>query len=387
VGGGTPQEREAAAQLFADADSRFVIDAATLAELATIECLEYLAGLSQVLVSTRTQDLIAQKLADVRVTRREGTAFQRDGQLGFSEFSDQDRAREIRYFEAIAGAIERHCEVLPAYGPDDISQVPAELRRVISSEEFSVVLLSMQENASLLSIDGRLRNIASMFGISGVWPQMVLMHALSKQEISGRDYSVACLKMFFANRSFISLGAFDLTMMAYQGEDWLDFGIRKFAKLIAEGEMEFDSALRVSMEFLGMLFRFGNCQFGVIGQLLGILVASLRRHKHSVKDLKLQVTELLTRSLGSFGTDHPDYIRRVVALTFAADVDAKSTLPLRVKVLKIASPPLVHVRKELPGVESTDNEISSSAESGTAQPGDSSGTGTSAAPDAPSEQI
>ncbi len=385
VGGGALQEREAAAQLLTDANARFVIDAATLTELATIDCLDFLAGVPQVLVTTRTRDLIAQKLANVRVTRREGTAFQQDGQLGFSEFSDRDRAREIRYFETISGAIERHCEVLPAYGPDDISQIPGELRRILSSEEFSVILLSLQEKAHLLSLDERLRNIAAIFGTRGVWPQVLLMHAMVKEEISRRDYSVACLKMFFANRSFISLGDVDLTMMAYQGENWLDFGIRKFAKLIAEGTIEFGSALNVSMQFLGTLFMSGNCHFGVISQLLAILVSGLKHHKHSVEDLKAQVGELLILSLGSFGTRNPEYIENVVAAAFATVSEAKSDLPLRVSVLKIASPPFIHIRKKLQGAVPADSELSPPPESAAVRPASSAGAGTSAAPDAHSE--
>ncbi|MDP3225267.1 MAG: hypothetical protein Q8M96_19205, partial [Rubrivivax sp.] len=257
-----------------------------------------------------------------------------------------------------------------------------ELHQALSGEEFSVILLSLQEKAHLLSVDGRLRNIAAMFGTRGAWPQLLLMHALLKREISARDYSVACLKMFFANRSFISLNDIDLTMLAYQGEVWLDFGIRKFAKLIAEGEIEFESALRVSMQFLGTLFRFGNCQFGVISQLLAILVAGLRKHKHSVKNLKAQVTELLTESLGLLGTRNLEYIEQVVAATFAAVINAKTDLPLCVSVLKIASPPLVHVRKELPGGAPTESEYSPPKESAAARPSGSARTSTSAAPDA-----
>lgn len=387
VGGGALQEREAAARLFADADSRFVIDAATLTDLGTIECLDCLECLPQVLVTTRTRDLIAHKLADLRVTRMEGTAFQRDGQLGFSEFGDKDRAKEIRYFEAIASAIERHCEVLPAYGPDGITQVPAELRRVLSGEEFSVVLLSIQERAHLLSVDGRLRNIAAMFGTRGAWPQALLMHAALKGEISARDYSVACLKMFFANRSFISLGDIDLVMLVYQGENWLDFGIRKFAKLIATGEIDFESALRVSMEFLGSLFRFGNCQLGVVSQLLSILVAGLKKHKHSGGDLKMRVNTLLTESLGPYGKRHPEYIQQIVNATFTAVSNAKSDLPLHVSILKIASPPLVYVRKELSSSISNDGELSSTTENPTAQASAFAGTGTSVATDTTREEI
>lgn len=387
VGGGSAQERDEAVNLIDSAGSKFVIDAVTLAELATVECLECLGGLGTVFVTTRTRDLIGHKLAELRTTQQEGMAFQRDGQLGFQEFSDQDRAREIRYFEAIADAIGRHCKVLPAYGLSDISHVPAELHRALSGEEFSVVLLSLQEGAHILSVDGRLRNLAAMVGIRGVWPQALLIHALLKQEIGAREYSVACLKMFFANRSFISLSEFDLTAMAHQGEHWFEFGIKKFAKLIADAAIDFESALRVSTQFLGTLFRSGNCQFGVISQLLTILVGGLRQHKHSVKDLKAQVTSLLTASLGSFGTRRSEYIKHVVATTFASDIGTKADLPLRVSVLKVASPPLVIVRKELPGKTPNDSETSPLTDSGTTRPSDSLGAVTSVDPDTQSKQV
>lgn len=385
VGGGMPQEREAAAQLLGDPDARFVIDAPTLAELATIECLDCLATLPQVLVTTRTRDLIARKLAEVRVSRHEGTAFEQDGQLGFVAFTDAQRVRQIQYFEAIVQAISRHCEVMPAYGPDDITKVPIELRRALSGEEYAVVLLGLQENAHVLSMDARLRNLAAMFGIRGAWPQVLLMRALEKHELGVRDYSVACLKMFFANRSFISLRDIDLTVMVHQGENWLDFGIRKFANLIAEGEIEFESALRVSMQFLGTLFRFGNCQLGVISQLLGLLVSGLKKHRHTVDDLQAQVTERLIESLGTFGERRAAHIEHVVALMFEA-VDRNPQRQLRVSVLKVASPPFVMVRKELPDATAVDVELSQPDKAADGKSGAAADV-TSAAPDSKSEGI
>lgn len=387
VGGGVLQEREAAGRLFAELDSRFVIDAATLAELATIECLDCLANLPQILVTTRTRDLITHKLANMRITRQQGTAFQQDGKLGFSEFRDQDRIREVRYFEAIVSAIDRYCDVLPAYGPNDISKVPAELHRMLSAEEFSVLLLCLQESAHFLTIDGRLRNIAALLGAQGVWPQALLLHTRLHGQISDRDYSVACLKMFLSNRSFISLGDIDLAMLAYQGENWLDSGIRKFAKHIAAGEIDFESALRVGMQFLGVLFRQGNCQLGVISQLLAILVAALRNHQHCVKDLRVHVQQLLATHLGPLSENHPEYLRLLVNTAFSAGSNAKIDLPLSVAILKIASPPLIIVRAESAGTVQTDSKLSPLTESPIAQTNNSTGVGTSAAIDARSEQI
>jgi tetratricopeptide (TPR) repeat protein len=381
VGGGVPQERDVVAQLLSDPASTFVIDAATLAELATIDCLDCLATVPLVLVTTRTRDLIYQKLADVAKSRRQGTAFQREGQLGFEEFTERDRVQEIKYFETIKASIERHCKVLPAYGPEDMSKVPAELRRLLSGEEFATVMLCLQENAHLLSLDGRLRTLAALLGTHGAWPQALLTHALARHAIGQRDYSVACLKMYFANRTFISLGDFDLVTMVHQGENWLEFGIRKFAKQIAESDIEFESAVRVSMEFLGKLFRIGNCQFGVICQLLDVLVSALKKHKQCGKDLEADIVERLTSSLGSFGERQAEYVRLAVAAMFVAGSKSQADVPLQVSVLKIASPPLVHVRKKVRDAPAIDKELSKWSADAATLPGGMIARGTSEAAD------
>ena len=100
-----------------------------------------------------------------------------------------------------------------------------------------------------------------------------------------------------------------------------------------------------------------------------------------------QVSVLLTLSLGSFGSRNSEYIEQVVDATFVAVMDAKAELPLRVSVLKIASPPLVHIRKKSPSTSPADSEFSSPTETAAMQTGGSMATGTSAAPDAQSEHI
>jgi tetratricopeptide (TPR) repeat protein len=387
VGGGSPHEREVAAQLLNVPKSAFVVDAATLTELATIDCLDTLALLPRVLVATSTLDLVALKLADARLSRKGGTAFAHEGKLGFSEFTDQQRAEQIRFFERMQQAIERYCKVLPAYGPDDLSNVPAEFRRVVSSEEFAVVMLCLQEGARLFCMDARLRNLAGLFGVPGVWPQVLLSHAVQEENLTMRDYSVACLKMFFANRSFISLGDTDMMFMTYQGEDWLAFGIKKFAHLIAEGDIEFNSAFHVGVGFLGGLFQAGNCQFGVISQLLGILISGLSRHRQRPADLRAQVTRAFTASLGNFGRDNASQVASVVHAAFAG-TEQGSDLELRASVLRISSPPTILVRKKARGKVVVDGEsaVADAVAKKAAAPG-TGGSGTSASPDCTAQEF
>jgi hypothetical protein len=89
----------------------------------------------------------------------------------------------------------------------------------------------------------------------------------------------------------------------------------------------------------------------------------------------------------AFALRQPAAGRGIVTSAFAAGIAAKVALPLRVSVLKIASPPLIYVRKKLSGAAPTDSELSPLTERTAAPLGDSAGAGTSAATGAQSEQV
>jgi hypothetical protein len=93
----------------------------------------------------------------------------------------------------------------------------------------------------------------------------------------------------------------------------------------------------------------------------------------------------LTEALGTFGQNNSDYIERVVNVTFAA-VDQTADIKLRVSVLKVASPPLVKVRKEVPGAAAADSE-SSQTDTATRKHDGFADEVTSASPDAQPEGL
>jgi hypothetical protein len=97
--------------------------------------------------------------------------------------------------------------------------------------------------------------------------------------MSRRDYSVACLKFFLSGRNFISLDATALLFAMYQGDTWTGSVVPAFQQHIAEDDVDFDSALKVVMDFLVGLATSGPRQFGFLVEATVLLIEGLAKHK------------------------------------------------------------------------------------------------------------
>jgi tetratricopeptide (TPR) repeat protein len=302
VSGGNRVELQAAIDRLSEPTGPYVVDAATLSELATVGVLSSLGTLANVYVSSATRDLVEAQLEEVTVGRSEGTAFLVDGRLAYKEFTTSDREREIQFLQSILAAIEAHCKVAPAYGTKEFAVLGDKVRPAVSAEEHAVLLLATEKRATLLSVDERLRSFAlGLFKIQGVWPQAFLASARSKGAISDQDYSLAVVKWLFANRTFISVTSQDLAMMAYQGTNWLRYGLTVVCKQFAQPDTEFASAVRVSIGFLQQLAS-GPCHFGPIIHVLEHLSEAHHRHRDCPKpfstNLAREVQGLFSKGSG-----------------------------------------------------------------------------------------
>jgi tetratricopeptide (TPR) repeat protein len=295
VSGGNPEERAQVIESLKSGKGPFLIDAATLVELGTLECLDVLTVVPGLLVASHTRDVLAAKLAEAQTERTEGTAFEQDGKLGFIEVTAEQRQREVHFLQAVVDAMRTHCQVVPAYGTDSLAPTARELERAISSEEFSAVLAAAEHGATLISLDARLRFVAAHLGIPGVWPQVLLMYARDIGKLPAMSYSLATIRQLFANRTFVSVGADDLALMAYQGTEWLKFGMSRFARHVALPETEFNSALRVSVEFLQRLATGGPCHFGAVCRIIQLVSEGLSRHKDAPSDLAMKLLNAVLR--------------------------------------------------------------------------------------------
>jgi tetratricopeptide (TPR) repeat protein len=342
VGSGNREEQKAALARLIEPTGVYVVDAATLAELALVDGLNLLGTLPSVFATSATRDIVEGHLNEVKQGRSEGTAFLHEGQLAYREFAEQDRAQEVAVLKAIADAIRAYCHVAPAYGTKDIAALANQVQGAVSAEEHAVLLLAAEKQATLLSVDVRLRSLAlGLFRLQGVWPQVFLAAARKRGVLSDDGYSLAVIKWFLANRSFISVSSNDLALMAYQGTSWLRYGIDVLAGHIASPNTEFESGARVSFGFLRLLTE-GPCHFGPVARMLERISEALHRHKNCPENY----AAVLTRAVhGTFANCSELEIRLLVqAVYIGADRarQPKAKRPLKdVQVLMCSNRPWI----------------------------------------------
>lgn len=374
VSGGNPDERAQVIEGLKSGKGPYLIDAATLVELGTLECLDVLTAVPGVLVASHTRDVLEAKLAEAQTDRTEGTAFEQDGKLGFVEVTAEQRQREIRFLRTVVDAMRKHCRVVPAYGTDSLSAIPRQLERAISTEEFSVLLAAAEYGATLISLDARLRFLAAHLGIPGVWPQALLMHARDLGMLSPMSYSLATIRQMFANRTFVSIASEDLAFMAYQGTEWLKFGISRFTRHLALPETEFNSAFRVSVEFLQRLVNEGPCHFGAVSRILELVAEGLFRHKDAPTNLGRRLLEEVLRAVSMDEGDRAleQFLRSAIEVGHMGAQKSHTGELKDVQVLMCSEPPWIAYVAGRPN--SNTNEVGLlAAAGGASKPDDNAG--------------
>jgi tetratricopeptide (TPR) repeat protein len=342
VGGGERAERQTAVDRLLQSEGVYILDGATLAELARIDGVNLLSLLPKVWVSSATRDLIEGRLEMALVGRTEGTAFIYEGELAFRERTDEDHAREVAILRKMAGAIKAHCEVAPAYGTKEFATLAKQAQGAISSEEHAVLLLAIEKQATLIAVDARLRSFASgIFGLHGVWPQALLEMAHERGVLTQSNYSHAVLKQFLANRSFVSVSSRDLQLMAYQGSSWLGYGMKVLDEYLASPGTEFHSAADVAFGFLQLLGE-GNCHFGPIVKLLERVGEASLRHKDCPKSYAITLAESAQKAFSGGNPTRKHLLALAVQRAGAASALPKKARSLDgVQVLMCSNPPMI----------------------------------------------
>lgn len=356
VSGGSPEQRAQAIEYLNSGQGPYLIDSATLAELGMLECLDVLNVLPKLLITSHTKNALEAKLAEAKVERTMGTAFEQDGKLGFVEVTTEQRQQEIRFLQTIVDSVKKHCRVVPSYGTDSLSPIAYQFEQVVSTEEFSLILSAAEHKATLISMDARLRAIANSLGILGVWPQVLLMYARDLGQLPAMSYSLATMRQLFANRTFISVASEDLAFMAYQGTDWLKFGMSRFTRYLALPETEFNSAFRVSVEFIQRLAYQGPCHFGAVIRILQLLAEGLSRHKDAPDDFRLSLFESVLRAIpmDNDAIGREQLLRVAIQEGFQAAQEPNTGELKDVQVLMCSEPPWIAYVAERPNDETGD---------------------------------
>jgi tetratricopeptide (TPR) repeat protein len=293
VGTGVVQERNDALVTLARTDASYVTDALTLTELVNLGASEMLAALPKIYISPVTMEVLEDNLRDAEEDKSAGTVMDLDGQLRFIEFNEKLKQVRISVATELVNIAKKYCIVQPAYGelipPAGVPQFVDKL----TEEERELLLLAKDHNSTLLTLDGRLRLLATAFaGINGVWPQALLMHCLSTGQITSSKSEEFTIKQFLSNRTFVSLTSNDLIWMVLQGDDYIQRGIQAFKQYSQSPETEFISLKRVTLEFLATMAKSGP-QIIAFGEFLVHIMEPLFRRKDCPVNFHNEVKEFV----------------------------------------------------------------------------------------------
>lgn len=302
---GTAPEREAALGLLNRADATYVIDALTIAELVHLGIPEVLGHLSKVLVSPVSKAALEELLRAAQVDRSVATSGEVDGKLAVFEHGASYHQRRIDFFSDVLAALDRYCEVRPAYGELGSEGELPRLVEVLEPEEVEILLLAKSTGATVITLDGRLRFLMEAVAqVPGVWPQALVMHCASKQLVESGKLVSATVRQFLTNRSYVSLGSSDLTWMVLQGGVYLQRGIQRFKTYLSSETYEFASTVNVAFGFLRQIGAL-RIQLGAFGELFEHLLEAALRHKHCPSGFLQTVIEFVDELTDSFNqTDH-----------------------------------------------------------------------------------
>lgn len=302
------------------AGSTWVIDLTLLTELATHGLLDVLGHLSRVYVSTYTHQALRAKIEAAAVFRKSGTLFSHEGQLGFHEESEEAHARELAFLEGIDVAISNFCTVVPAYGPVDPTPVLQRLRDVLDPQEHACLAICHEYQAGLLSLDGRLRQLAHVLDITSASPQMLLNGMVSQGVLSSVEYSCALIRMIIARRHFISVNSSNLIAMMDQGMVFAKAGINSLRQYLGLRGVLFGPAAGTILEFICKMFSTGRCTFVAMLELIKHLVEPLFRHAECPADFVERCQQVLSMRFPDFDDAHFACIQpQLVAAKAAAE--------------------------------------------------------------------
>lgn len=275
---GTKDQQEEAVNLLHRAEAEYVIDAATVMELASLDCLDALSTLPRIYISTKSMEMLEARLEMAKLDRSGGQMFDDNGTMRYVEYTAQDRDRKMAFIQGTVDAVRRYCEMLPAYGAEIMPSDFERAHEVLEDEEHAALLLTAEKGATLFTVDGRLAQFGLLAaGVKSVWPQEVLKYAKENKKLHPQQYQLAVIRMLLRNRSFVSLQADDLVFMCLQGGYALSEGLQRFKDYLSSSLTERVSALSIAFDFLALQIQ-QVIQLKAFAEILGHIAEATLRH-------------------------------------------------------------------------------------------------------------
>lgn len=252
IGIGTHEEREAAFKLLRSKTKRYVLDLLTIAELVQRKAFATaikVIGTPLVSQTLREHVLILQQLdTGLQAT---GSLSEEGGNLKLTETSEDYFFNRRKLLTEILVCIDQHCEVVPTYGPQQITSIHETIAHALDADTLDALYLAAEHSAVLVSEDGSLRLLAAEVGVTysmGIQP--ILMEAQHNGFIEQGAYSGIVMAKLMQNHSFVSIRAEDLVVFAEKTPTKVVDEVKIVLESFREPTLDIVSGVRVVSEFL-----------------------------------------------------------------------------------------------------------------------------------------
>lgn len=111
-------------------------------------------------ITASTLEILENNLRDAKEDDSVGAAMEIDGQFCFIEFDENHRKQRIAFAKELMEIAREHCSAKPAYAESSTPASATQPADTLNIEEREILMLAKDCNATLLTLDGRLRMLA-----------------------------------------------------------------------------------------------------------------------------------------------------------------------------------------------------------------------------------
>ncbi|CAG9242151.1 PIN domain-containing protein [Paraburkholderia caribensis] len=295
---GTDDELQSAYAALRSAEG-FVIDLGTIAEMVATGVAPALAVCQPLYIAASAVEKLSDMKAHAEQENLAGQAQEIEGQLVIIRADDEQVKLRKDYLDRLDAAIAQYCKVLPAYGPEELPEALQKAGDILDTDTQDAILLALEKSASLLTIDGKLRLLASTIdGTKGIWPQVAVEEAVRTGLLSRDDRSRYVVSSILRKRTFIRFESADVLWLFRQSRDLQQAAMPEILSLLSSVRTSLHSAAVVAIGTLhGALVQAAND--GAFAKTVEVMLAPLLKRPDCSPDaVALWVISTLTESFG-----------------------------------------------------------------------------------------
>lgn len=260
-------------------NTSFTIDLFSLLELRRINAFDYLENIDNLVVSSYLMEnlriLIDKHNFDFEINQKHETVSTFDSKFVCHETDTnilKKRSDDLKY---IIDFLEENAKVVPAYGNDFQSDIQKALQQYLPEIDKSTLRLSQQYDLILISLDARLRALASQVNIKTVSGNHYLEIYLENDKEKFKDIQI---NQFFDNRWAVEFNLQDLTEFSVKSSASLNKSMNTYINFLC-ANLDLDTILKRIRIIINSYIGLGyTVTYGYLIRLCEILFCLLAKY-------------------------------------------------------------------------------------------------------------